>query len=151
LSTIKLTDFNRLKKLLMLAANNQNEHEAIGAFRAATEIVRTHGYTWEQVMDRRVMVVSEVEFAAEEEPGALVPPVPGTTRRVVPSSEVKRLELDESDFEMAMRDARGPFLDTLTSIHEQWERTGRLSPRQRQVILDAAERAAERHPGGRVR
>lgn len=133
---MKLTEFQRLKKFLMLAANNDSDAEAIRAFRRATEIIRAHGYTWEQVMDRRVTVLQEVEASEVE----LVAPV---------AREAD--ELEQHHFDMAARGAQGSFADLISSIHEQWESGRALSPRQRQVIINAAERAAACHPGGRVR
>lgn len=123
---MKVSDFLRLKKLMMLAANNTNDPEAIRAFRAATEIVRAHGYTWEQVMDRRVTVLSAVEAGDENESSA-----PETRREN---------KLTEDDFETAMEGAKGSFLEMLESIYEQWESGRKLSPRQIQVVLNARDR-----------
>jgi hypothetical protein len=134
---VRLSEFQRLKKFLMLAANNDNDYEAIRAFRLATEIIRTHGFTWEQVMDRRVTVVSEVEVA---EPQAEVFP-----------PEAPAPDLTEADFSLALDGASESFADTVKSIREQWRGGRGLSPRQRSVVIRAAERAVGRHPGGRVR
>lgn len=127
---MKTTDFVRLKKLMMLAANNTNDAEAIRAFRAATEIVRVHGYSWEQVMDRRVTVLSAVETGDESDTSA--PKMEGS---------VRTNDLDDRDFELALGNSSGSFRDTLESIYEQWESGRSLSPRQVQVVRNAAERA----------
>ncbi len=60
---MNLKDFRQLKKLLTLAAANDQDHEALASFRAATKIIASSGFTWEMVMDRVVSVVQEVEPA----------------------------------------------------------------------------------------
>lgn len=130
---MKISDFNRLKKMMMLAANNSNDAEAIRAFRAATEIVRVHGYTWEQVMDRRVTVLSSVEAGDESETSA-----PGRSGKPPVSTD----GLEERDFELALLNIRSTtFRETLESIYEQWENDTPLSPRQIEVVRNAADKA----------
>ena len=124
---MSLDNFRRLKKLLTLATSD-NDAEAISSFRAATRLVAQAGYTWEAVMDRVVSVVQEVEPA----------PASGDD------------DLDAA-FDLALRGARGDFRGTLESIREQYAARGFISSRQREVVMDAADRTADRHPGGRVR
>lgn len=144
MSTMKLTDFQRLKKFMELATSD-NDHEALAAFRRATEVIRAHGFTWAEVLDRRVTVLSEVEAATEDTS------VPGPDRPARPRPREEADGLTDGDFELALDGAGGSFRETLLSIQAQWENGGRLSPRQVEVVRNAAERGAERHPGGRVR
>lgn len=125
---MNLKDFRQLKKLLTLAAANDQDHEALAAFRQATAIIARSGYTWEMCLDRVITVVSEVEPAPESDDPDL-----------------------DAAFDLALRGARGDFRQTLESIREQHAARGFLTPRQREVVTDAADRAADRHPGGRVR
>ena len=50
-----------------------------------------------------------------------------------------------------MDGASDSFLETIASIYKQWEEKDWMSEGQKKVVRDAAERYAERHPGGRVR
>jgi hypothetical protein len=122
---VKLDDFVRLKKLMSLTSSD-SDAEALGAIRAANKVLTTSGYTWEMVLSRTVTVLSAVEAMPADEDEA--PP-----------------------FDMALRGAAGTFRDTLLSIQAQYEERGFISARQRQVVEDAAERAAERMPAGRMR
>lgn len=135
---MKSTQFEQFIKLMQLASSD-NDAEALAALRRAQRTLADAGFTWEMILRRQVTVLSEVEPG--EEIG--LPDAPSAANR--------DYELDESDFELAMDGTSGSFYDTLFSIYEQWERGDRLSPKQRQVVRDAAERAASRHPGGRVR
>lgn len=137
------TEFRQLKKLMTLSVSD-NDAEALASLRAAMKILARSGYTWEMALDRVIKVVDGFDDAEEV-----------TTQEAVPQEATIRDRSPDSDmeakFELALDEATGSFRDVLLSIHAQWETSGRLSPRQRQVVEDAAERAAERHPGGRVR
>ncbi len=123
---ISVDNFRKLKKLLTLATSD-NDAEALASFRAATKLVAGAGYTWEMVMNRVCTVINEVE------------PAPGGDDDLAAS------------FDLALRGASGTFRQTLESIREQYEARGFLSPRQRAVVEEAAEKYTERHSGGRVR
>src|SRR5690242_5540997 len=112
---VNLKDFAQLKKLLTLATSD-NDHEALAAWRQATAIVARNGYTWEMVLNRTVTVLSEVE------------PVP------IEDDDLSDL------FDRALRNARGGFRQTIESIREQYATRGFLTPKQRMVIENAAER-----------
>ena len=124
---MNLKDFGQLKKLMTLSTSD-NDHEALACLRQATSLLARNGYTWEMCLSRAIQVVQEVE------------PAPGTGDD----------DLDAA-FDLALRSARGDFRGTLESIREQYSARGFISPRQREVVMDAADRAADRHPGGRVR
>jgi hypothetical protein len=57
----------------------------------------------------------------------------------------------ETAFDLALRDADGDFRRLLLSIQAQHEERGTISPRQRQIVEEAAERYIERHEAGRIR
>lgn len=120
---MSVDNFRRLKKLLTLATSD-NDGEALSSFRAATKLVASAGFTWEMVLDRVCVVINEVE------------PAPGGDDDLAAS------------FDLALRGASGTFRQTLESIREQYEARGFISPRQRAVVEDAAERASA---GGRAR
>ncbi len=123
---MSIDNFRRLKKLLTLATSD-NDSESLSSFRAATKIVTSSGFTWEMIMNRMVSVVQEVE------------PTPAGDDDL------------EAAFDLALRNASGEFRGVLNSIREQYHARGFVSPRQRAIVIGAADRVAERHPGGRVR
>ena len=115
---MNISEFRQLKKILMLAAHNDSDAEALAGFRKATAMLTKAGVTWEQALDRVLKVVNEVE--------------PGPSHH----------EDDDPDalFERALDNARGDFRDTLLSIQSQYEMKGWLSQRQWEVVRRAAER-----------
>jgi hypothetical protein len=123
-----LTEFRQLKKLLTLAAANDQDHEALAAFRQATSILGRNGLTWEMALNKTVSVIQEVEEA------------PGD-----PDDDLA------ASFDLALRGASGTFRQTLESIREQYGARGFVTPRQRAIVEEAAERAVAAHPGGCVR
>ena len=152
-------EFKRLKDLLMRAAATDSDPELVQCFRRASVLLATHGHTWAAALDRVVRVVDPVtmvEIDSSRTPGG--GPAVGERRGgearsalVNPPRHITKNDDMERLFEDAMAGASGSFLETLESIHEQWEETGTLSQRQAQVVIDAAERYADRNPGGRVR
>ena len=110
-------EFKRLKDLLMRAAATDSDPELAQCFKRASVLLATHGYTWAQAMDRVVRVVDPVTKIEEED--------------------------WESLFDDAMIGASGSFLEMLESIHKQWEKCLRLSPRQEEVVRTAAERSRD--------
>src|ERR1700688_2482465 len=122
----------------MMMSSSSNDNEALTSLRTAYKIITNHGYTWEMLLRRQIKVLSEVE-GADEDIG-----IP-TKHRGGDADDLN------AAIELALSDTYGSFRETLLSIQEQYSESGRLSPRQTQVVRDAAERAAARHPGGRVR
>jgi len=108
-----LAEFNTFKKTMSLTTSPVDA-EALAALRRANAVLVARGYTWHQVLDR----VIKVEIPIEADDGG--------------AEDLSRL------FERAMANARGSFRDTVESIHEKWETTGFLTPRQREVIEAAA-------------
>lgn len=121
-----VSEFGQLKKLLTLATSD-NDHEALASWRKATALVARHGYTWEAVLNRVCTIVNEVEPMGDA------------------PDEMEDL------FDKALRGADGTFRDTLLSIKSKYDARGFLTPRQREVVENAAERTVDRHPGGRFR
>jgi hypothetical protein len=122
-----LKDFAILKKLMTLSTSD-NDHEALASLRQATAILARSGHTWESCLNRTISVINEVESAPELADDDLA-----------------------SAFDLALRNAKGEFRGVLESIREQYNARGFISDRQRAVVMGAADRVAERHPGGRVR
>lgn len=123
---MNLKDLAQLKKLMTLSTSD-NDHEALACLRQATSILVRNGYTWEMALSRSISVINEVE------------PAP-------PADD----DLDAA-FDLALRDARGEFRGVLESIREQYTARGFISLRQREVVMGAADRVVDRHPGGRIR
>lgn len=121
---MKLDDFRRFKGM-MERTTSDNDHEALASMRAANRLLVREGLTWTRVLDRSVSINLPFETAADAH------------------GEPDRDEM-EALFEQAMEGANGEFRDVLESIHEQWERKHWLSPKQRQVVEDAARRSQER-------
>lgn len=109
-----VTEFRQLKATMMLATSPVDA-EALTALRRANAVIARHGYTWTQVLDRVVKVEVPIEAAGGDD-----------------EDELSAL------FERAMMNASGSFLEMLESIHEKWEATGFLTPRQRDVVTRAA-------------
>lgn len=141
-----LKSFKRLKDLVMRAAATDSDAELVQSFRLATLHLATHGFSWAQALDRVVTVVNEVEEVdLSSDMQEVVHNSIQRFAKTMVKDDLERL------FEDAMDGASGSFLEMLESIHAQWEESGSISPRQRQVVEEAAERHAEIHPGGRVR
>ncbi len=130
---LSIRNFNVLKAAMARTASD-NDAEALASIRAANKILMSHGYTWSMVFQRLVRVVQELEIDGEPEYDD------GTHHGHLHNDG----ELSDA-FRTALDDARpGSFRDTLLSIQAQYEDTGRLTERQREVVMDAARRAGER-------
>lgn len=129
--TLSLKEFQQLKAFMARSASD-SDAEALTAIRMANRLLAQHSLTWDKIFSRTVTVISELTG----EPIA-----------------VGQADGDdfESTFEKALSSASGSFRDLLLDIHAKYQRGEALSPRQRQVVENAAERAVERHPGGRWR
>lgn len=112
---MSITEFNQFKKVMTLTTSPVDA-EALAALRRANAILTARGYTWEQVLNRVIKVEVPIEAADAD------------------GDDLAQL------FESAMKNARGSFRDTVESIHEKWENTGFLTPRQREVIEAAAQK-----------
>lgn len=127
---LSLKEFHQLK-LLMARTTSPEDGEALTALRMANKILETHGLTWAKVFSRTVTVISELTGQ----------PIPATG-----DEELDRL------FQAALEGTgEGSFREMLLDIYSKHEAGVTLSPRQRQVVEDAAGRVADRHPGGRFR
>src|SRR6266576_6365331 len=107
--TMNTKEFKNLKDFLMRAAATDSEPEMVQCFKRATLLLATHGYTWAQAMDKRVTVVNEVEADPHDAE---------VQSHTTPHDDLDRL------FEDAMAGASGSFLETLESIHSQYEELG---------------------------
>lgn len=119
--TMSLTSFNQLKKL-MARTTSDSDNEALSSIRHANRLLEANGITWDHVFRRVVTVVH---------------PVDGST---IDQATLRDDDGLDALFERAIDNAEGGFRDTLLSIRSQYERTGRLSPKQRAVVEGAASR-----------
>lgn len=120
---MKLDDFKRFKGM-MERTTSENDNEALVALRAANRLLARENLTWTRVLDRSVSVAVPFESRSTAE---------GQTDE----------EEMEALFDVALNKTKaGSFRDTLQSIYDQWQANGRISPRQRQVVEEAAERNA---------
>jgi len=118
---MKLTDFNRLKKIMELASSPV-DGEALNAIRKANELLVREGLTWTRVLDRSIQIISTFETSAEGD----------------------GVDLDEADdidsqLERALNNASGDFRNVILSFEEQWTEKHYLSPRQREVLERTAQ------------
>ena len=120
--TMKLADFERLKSLMRMTASD-NDNEALQAIRAANRLLmRDHGLTWDKVFARTVTVVSEIEAAPPD----------------IDAASDADDELDRAFQRLVDTLRPSGFRDTVLSIHAQYQRNGSVSPRQREMIINAA-------------
>ena len=124
---MKLADFSKLKKLMMLT-NSDSDHEALGALRKANALLAANNVDWDRVFGRTVQVVNEFEAEPEDAD-------PGVARL----REAARIE---AAFE-TLSEVRGGFSDFVTSLQDQWEKRRFLSERQKEVLFKAAANAED--------
>ena|SRR5579863_1637267 len=127
--TLSLKEFGRLKAC-MARTTSDSDPEALASIRAANAILVAHALTWEKVFARTVTVVSEMSGEVVTDEGG-----------------------DDLDhvFEMALDGASGSFREMLLDIQAKHERGIPLTPRQMEVVREAADRSTDRRPTGRFR
>ena len=116
---MKLADFKRLKKFMMMTMSGA-DGEKLMAINRANALLVGEGVDWDRVLDR--MVRLDLERA---------PPEP-------PKTDAEAINAAFADIEAS--DPRGSFADFIASLRDQWERTGSLSEKQRASLFDAAAR-----------
>ena len=114
----------------MALAHSENDHEALASVRAANALLRKEGLDWIKVLDRSVKVIQEVEEGTDK------------FEDVAPKEHDHELQeafniIDDSKI-------FGDFRNTLDSIRGQYERRGTISPKQRAVVVNAAQRERNR-------
>ena len=117
---MKLSDFNRLRKLMAMTFSD-NDTEALTSVRAANRLLKDNGLTWQRVFDRTVRVENSVEEAIPSKGG-------------YSGEEVDRM------FEDALSKAGGGFRDFLLSLQATYDERGRLSEGQMDALVRAAKR-----------
>ena len=125
--TMSLKEFSALKGCMKMVTS-ANDNEALQAIRAANRLLAKHNLTWEQVFARTVTVIEAAE------------PAPA----------------DDEELEVAFRTALdsvhpGSFRNVLLDLQARYVNGQHLSEKQRAVVTDAAARAVDRMPAGRVR
>lgn len=117
---MKLSDFNRLRKLMAMTFSD-NDTEALTSVRAANKLLKDNGLTWQRVFDRTVRVENSVEEA-------------------VPSKNGYSEEDITTMFESALSKADGGFRDFLLSLQARYDEKGRLSEGQMDALIRASKR-----------
>lgn len=104
---MKLSDFNKLKKFMQMTLSG-SDAEKLMAMNKANELLRAENVDWDRVLNR--MVHLEVELAP------------------VDADDHAKVEELLSAAEEA--DPRGSWADFVASLREQFDRSGRLTPKQ---------------------
>jgi hypothetical protein len=137
---VTLQEFQLLKKLLALTTSPVDA-EALAALRRVNALLKQCDVDWNLILSKTVKVIAAAEPLDEG---------PGSTKSFRAADDSVDNDFDD-DLQLALDSSSGSFRDVLLSIEAQYRDGRALSPRQREVVRDAAERAAERHSGGRVR
>jgi hypothetical protein len=121
-------DVDMLSKLLMLTTS-PHDGEALVALRKATGLLLRHDINWGEFVRGKVIVAEPSQARAKAKPRA-------------PDVED---EADGADlgmmFQHLLATTHGSFRDFVSDVHAQWESRGRLSPRQREAIVNAFRRS----------
>lgn len=130
---MKLAAFNQLKKLMQMTKSDADQ-EALTAVRKANKILDEAGTDWDRVFGRLVTVEQEIEEA----------PAAPTLRD--PTGAGRRRYLNDllTDVEAS---AAGDFVDFVTSLREQFDRTGSLSAGQVEALEKSRARARREEQG----
>lgn len=124
---MKITDFNRLKKLMNMTQSGADQ-EILTAIRSANEILTKSNTTWDRVLDRVIKVEVEIE-SADQARGRSSDPVAVAARREAFSKKV-----EDAFATIEASDPRGEAADFIASLKDQWEKNGRLSDRQFEAL-----------------
>lgn len=136
-----LTDFRQLSKLMGLTIS-ENDAEALSAIRKANAILKRYNYTWADAFAKLVKVDSGVPDV--EDGSHTIPNDDYEPRRATRPSQVSGgdPELDEQfEIVMAYKKFSSRFKDLLDDFYSQYQERGSLSPRQREILRDAADEA----------
>lgn len=120
---MKVSEFNKLKNLMMLTTSD-NDHEALAALRKANSILKTNGYDWNATFGRLVKVQDEIEAAPQDR-----------TAKDIDA------QINEAFDTIEATDPKGGFADFIASLHEQWADKHYLTPAQKEALFKAADRA----------
>lgn len=133
--TISLADLGLLKKMLGLTAS-ANDHEALTAIRKANSVLSKNKLTWDEVLSKTV-VASYVADTVRQP----------TSHRVHDVEEDDEVDLSteiKSAFATLRGKVKGDFANFITSLEEQFEEKGYLSPKQRRPLFEAANKVLGR-------
>ena len=126
---MKLRDFERLKKLMMMTMSGADAERAF-ALKQANDLLEREGLDWDRVLNRTVTVINEFEPAPEEDPGA--------------DQAALRTRVEAAFAAIEASDPRGSFADFVASLREQWDKRGSLSAAQLDALFKSAKRAEDR-------
>lgn len=118
-------DRTKLAKLLGLAASD-NDHEAMGALRAATRLVKAENMSWEDVLAGpektfRVSIQRQTMYDAEEQEAGWV--APHLKDKVM-------IDLMFRSVYSQPRTGSEDFWRWVDDVHEKWQRYNQLTPGQ---------------------
>lgn len=136
---MNLADFNKMKKC-MDRTFSENDAEALASIRAANKLIAAQGdgLDWSKVLDRVIRLDVESSTAYDRDPRD------DRDDHVEPSKEERDARVNEA-FQTVLDDLKpGSFRDVIMSFNEQWTEKGFLSPKQREVLFKAMQRAGER-------
>lgn len=121
---ITLTELDFIKKTMGLTFSI-HDGEALGALRKVNSVLQKHGLTWAEVLGRTVQSNGMGQPAASGE-------------------EMSVTEQTRRAFDELRGTLNGGFADFVTSLENQFERTGYLSPEQRRPLFNAVRQHRER-------
>lgn len=121
---MKLADFNKLKKFMMMTMSGADA-EKLMAVNKANALLVAEGVDWDRVLGR--MVTLEVEDASHMDEDK-------------PLNE----RINEAFRAVMADDPRGNFATFVASLHDQWQRHHRLSEKQQAALFRAAGEARTR-------
>jgi hypothetical protein len=137
---MKLTDFTRLKKLMMMTMSGADQ-EVLTAIRKANELLVTEKVDWDRVLSRMVSLEVEDGAAYDHAPRGVTPR--GVTQDAVwMEGQTRRVE---AAFSAVWADEpRGSFRQFIMNLQKQWNERHRLTENQRSALFDAAAQARSR-------
>jgi hypothetical protein len=121
---MKLKDFTRLKKYMMMTMSG-SEAETAMALKSANAILVAEGLDWDRILNRTVTIVNEFEAAPEER------------------EQSTKARIDAAFEEIEKSDPRGSFADFIADLKNQWENRGHLSVNQIDALMRSARRAQD--------
>jgi len=137
--TIPLPKLHLLTKLLAMTAS-ANDGEALTAIRKANDILKEHGFTWQEVLSKQVGATSGNYQSAQGGSDFSMRAHEQDDRASV--VERTNAHIDKCLDTLRGKDL-GKFTDWIKSIDDQWARTRYLSPDQRRPLFAAYERHAK--------
>jgi hypothetical protein len=122
---MKLSEFNKLKKLMMMTTSD-NDQEVLTAVRSANRILAAHNYNWDSTFGKLVKVEDGYPDFDEG-----------------PSRDENAIIREAFD-EVEASDPKGSFANFIASLREQFEKKNYLTVNQKEALFSARDRARSR-------